>query len=335
MSAVGDYVIQQEIGSGSMARIHMAYKKSTGARCCVKVIDKRTIEDAQDMRHLHNEVRLLSELDHPNIVKYIDFYDDKTNFYIFQEFLEGRSLLEMINETNGLSEEICHQLFIQLVSVLSYMHERSVYHRDIKPDNLMFDGDGNMKLIDFGFSKEISINPERGTACGSPAFVAPEVIKREEYSYAADIWSVGIILYLMATGQLPFRDSNVVTLLTMVVENDLEFPPGIDSELKELLIGMLEKDPSRRLSIKEIKATSWYTKQEFGPQQARPDRQQPILPSMTVNCMPRLLPRGNFNTIAHSSSIRQLVTGRLGLSDVLGRRRRSICLVASSKAPGK
>lgn len=329
------YRVISVIGWGSTSTVWIARRLSDGMTVCLKSIPK------ESNHMVDREIRNFRLLKHPNIVKLYDVFEVDDSICIAMEHVPNGSLTKLLTGAS-LPSKLMFHIFDQILNAVEYLHTvHHIMHRDLKPENVMLDNQLNVKLVDFGFSKAVPNEPEQGTACGSPAFVAPEVIKREEYSFAADIWSIGIMLYMMATGTLPFHDNNVVTLLKMVVEDEVRFPPSasVDSELKELLLGILEKDPSHRLTIGEIRMSSWFMRQERALQAGNSkqvEKQQSMFPVMNRGVGQILHPRAKGNTLPQTLSIQSPKTmGRLGLADVIGRRRRSLHLLNGAKIPGK
>lgn len=242
------------IGHGATSTVFLARRVSDGAHVCVKVMPK------SPSANYEREIENFKKAKHRNIAELYDVIDEPDNVCLVTEYAVGGSLTKLMF-AGKIADNVIHKLFVELIGALEYLHTTlHVIHRDIKPDNLMFGKNMDLKLIDFGFSKEIPESPEKATACGSPAFVAPEVIKREKYSFGCDIWSAGIILYLMTTGRLPFDDPNVSNLINKIVTTPVSFPneKAIDPSLKTLIEGMLEKDPLKRYTIADIKKNSWF-----------------------------------------------------------------------------
>ncbi|OHT09795.1 CAMK family protein kinase [Tritrichomonas foetus] len=205
---IGRYAIGNQIGVGGFSRVNIA-TNDQGQQLCVKIISKKRIARPKDIKHTQDEITALSSLSHPNIVKYHSFQTDENNIYIFMEFCQGKSLLKLINERNGLPDEVCKVIFKQLLETLNFLHENHICHRDIKPENIIVGSDYKIKLIDFGLcaiNSEENSNFLLNTFCGSLMYSAPEVIRKENYNgYQSDIWSAGVTLYAMVAARLPWR----------------------------------------------------------------------------------------------------------------------------------
>lgn len=243
------------IGYGATASVHLAKQVRDG-----KMVSIKKVRDGEP--NVDREIENFRKCNHPNICQLFDVVRTGGWVYITMEYVCGGPLSQWL--LNGpASDSFAHHIFTQLISAIEYIHtEWRIVHRDLKLENIMLDDDRNVKLIDFGFSKELDEEVHKGTACGSPAYAAPEIIKREEYGFPVDIWAAGVILYVMVVGRLPFEDPNVPGLLQKIVREGLTFPENtkLDRDLVYLLVRMLEKDPSRRITIPEIKRNPWFNK---------------------------------------------------------------------------
>lgn len=248
------------LGSGSCSEVHFAMEVETGINCCVKVIDKSKIGSDADVMHQRREIEVLSRLEHPNIVKFVKYVEDEEFVYIFQELCQGQNLLELINECN-LSENVCAHIFRQICSALNYAHERSVWHRDIKPENILVDDDYNVKVIDFGFCGVAdSCNTLLDTFCGSLFYAAPEVLDGKPYvGWQADVWSLGVVLYAMLVGRLPWDCQNVPHGLEQIRNATYEIDDCITPLVQDLISKMIAKNGDMRLTVAQILRHPWLT----------------------------------------------------------------------------
>lgn len=258
---VQQYVIIKSLGSGAFATVYLAQHGITQIMVALKCIPKAKLRNQAEFELLQREVNLMRNLDHPFIVTFYEVLDDKDNFYIAMEVVENGNLLEYINNNKGLSEQQARRIFCQLVTVLRYLHvEKRIMHRDIKAENVLLDRNYNVRLVDFGLSKAFSKNdPFLQTTCGSPAYVAPEIIKEKPYTSAAEIWSLGVLLYAMVVGTLPFNGDNISLMLQRIINDKPVIPNFLSPNLKLLINRLLIKEPSARITLQEIIDHPWLT----------------------------------------------------------------------------
>jgi serine/threonine protein kinase len=204
-------------------------------------------------------------MNHPFIAEFFLSSEDTDNYYLVMEFVEHGNLLEYVNENGRLSEDQARRYFAELISVLDYLHnEKRVAHRDLKCENLLLDRHNNIRVIDFGLSNVFTQeSPTLQTACGSPAYVAPEMISGQPYTQAADIWSSGIVLFAISTGYLPFDDENLQRLLQKIVYSEVSYPQFLSSQLRDLLDKMICKEPENRIAIEGVKNHPWFSQTEY------------------------------------------------------------------------
>lgn len=261
---VDQYIIIKTIGSGAFATVYLAQHAVTQTMVALKCIAKKKLKNQAEFELLQREVNLMRSMDHPFIVSFYEVLDDKDNFYISMELIENENLLDYINNNQGLGEQQARRVFSQLVAVLEYLHvEKRVMHRDLKAENVLLDKNYNVRLVDFGLSKAFSKNdPFLQTTCGSPAYVAPEIIKEKPYTSAADIWSLGVLLYAMVAGHLPFNGDNISMMLQEILNSKPQIPKSLSPNLRELISRLLIKEPGARITLQQIIEHPWLTEFE-------------------------------------------------------------------------
>lgn len=265
----------KQIGSGSFASIYSAIHVKTNTPVALKISYKG--ERNEKLQYIHQELVVHKSLNHPLICKYYTDIETEHLMIVVMELIEGLNLLEYVNRSGGLSIQETKKIFSQIVIVIEYLHEEhNIAHRDLKLENIMVDNYGNIRLIDFGLSSQKRI---MSTICGSVAYCAPEVLKSENYTKMADIWCLGVILYSMAFGKLPFYDNNIVKLANIICRDEPNYPMNCDPLLLDLLKKLLMKIPCYRISIEEIKNHDFMShvrllqinyKQLFSPTQSSP-----------------------------------------------------------------
>ncbi|KAG7532554.1 Protein kinase domain [Arabidopsis thaliana x Arabidopsis arenosa] len=260
---LGKYEMGRLLGHGTFAKVYLARNAQSGESVAIKVIDKEKVLKSGLIAHIKREISILRRVRHPNIVQLFEVMATKSKIYFVMEYVKGGELFNKVAK-GRLKEEMARKYFQQLISAVSFCHFRGVYHRDLKPENLLLDENGNLKVSDFGLSAVSDQIRQDGlfhTFCGTPAYVAPEVLARKGYDGAkVDIWSCGVILFVLMAGFLPFHDRNVMAMYKKIYRGDFRCPRWFPVEINRLLIRMLETKPERRFTMPEIMETSWFKK---------------------------------------------------------------------------
>ena len=207
----------------------------------------------------------MKQMQHPFIAELFEIIQTPSAFYLVMEYADNGSMLEYVNSQGKLAEEEARKYFAELVSALDYLHNKKyVAHRDLKAENILLNSDGSIRLVDFGLSREFTKTcPNMNTACGSPAYAAPEMIQGHPYTKAADMWSAGVVLYAMVCGSLPFEDDSVQTLLQKVVYTEARFPETLSRSVVDLLKRLLAKSPEERITLSRVKEHPWLANSRF------------------------------------------------------------------------
>ncbi|KAJ8528150.1 hypothetical protein K7X08_021842 [Anisodus acutangulus] len=259
----GKYELGQMLGQGTFAKVYQARNVVTAENLAMKVVGKEKVIKVGMMEQIKREISVMKMVKHPNIVELHEVMASKTKIYFAMEFVKGGELFEKVAK-GKLREHIARGYFQQLISAIDFCHSRGVYHRDLKPENLLLDEEGNLKVTDFGlsaFSDHLRQDGLLHTTCGTPAYVAPEVIGKNGYNGAtADIWSCGVILYVLLAGFLPFQDDNIMAMYKKIHKGDFRCPPWFSSDAKKLITKMLDPNPSTRITASKIMESSWFKK---------------------------------------------------------------------------
>lgn len=255
----GLYDLEETIGRGHFAVVKLARHVFTGEKVAVKVIDKQKLDEISKA-HLFQEVRCMKLVQHPNVVRLYEVIDTQTKLYLIQELGDGGDMYDYImRHERGLDELSARTYFKQIVQAISYCHELHVVHRDLKPENVIFfEKLGLVKLTDFGFSNQFNPGKKLETSCGSLAYSAPEILLGDSYDApAVDVWSLGVLLFMLVCGEAPFQEANDSETLTMIMDCKYKLPPHITQECRNLIGNMLKREPGHRASLKQIMKDPW------------------------------------------------------------------------------
>uniref|UniRef100_A0A0C9SAD2 non-specific serine/threonine protein kinase n=1 Tax=Wollemia nobilis TaxID=56998 RepID=A0A0C9SAD2_9CONI len=261
---VGKYEVGRTLGEGTFAKVKFARNSETGESVAIKVLDKDKVLKHKMVEQIKREISTMKLIKHPNVVQLYEVMASKTKIYIVLEFVSGGELFDKIVNHGRLKEDEARRYFQQLINAVDYCHSRGVYHRDLKPENLLLDTYGNLKISDFGLSalsQQVRDDGLLHTTCGTPNYVAPEVINDKGYEGAtADLWSCGVILFVLMAGYLPFDDSNLMTLYKKIYKADFTCPSWFSSHAKKLITRILDPNPKTRITIPEILENEWFKK---------------------------------------------------------------------------
>ncbi|CAL8397082.1 unnamed protein product [Gadus morhua 'NCC'] len=255
----GLYDLDKTLGRGHFAVVKLARHVFTGEKVAVKVIDKTKL-DAVARGHLFQEVRCMKMVQHPNVVRLYEVIDTATKLYLILELADGGDMYDCImKHEGGLGEELAKCYFAQIVHAISYCHRLRVVHRDLKPENVVFfQKQGLVKLTDFGFSNRFRPGENLSTSCGSLAYSAPEILLGDEYDApAVDIWSLGVILFMLVCGHPPFQETNDSETLTKIMDCKYSVPAHVSNACRDLIGQMLQRDPKNRTSLELIEEHEW------------------------------------------------------------------------------
>jgi serine/threonine protein kinase len=260
VATLKDYHIAGVIAEGPYATVLKAYHKMTGACYAIKVLSE-AMEKAlgeKGRAQIESEVFLSSSVIHQSILACKEVLRDETSHYLVMEFMPNGTMLDRVNHMGGLPEQECWSCFRQIASGIEYLHKTmKVCHRDIKLENIMFDENYNCRIIDFGLSHVLGGEELMLTRCGSLAYASPEMLTHGGYTMSTDIWSLGVALYAMITGRLPFRSTDPDSLVSEIMESEFSLPGATNALIEHLLARMLDKDPNSRFNITQVMSHPW------------------------------------------------------------------------------
>lgn len=269
------YVIKELLGTGAFSEVRLCEHRETGQAFAVKIIDKKALKGKEDS--LENEIRVLKRFSakrhendpdktwftHPNIVQLFETYEDKSKVYLIMELVTGGELFDRIVEKGSYTEKDASYLIRQVLEAVDYMHEQGVVHRDLKPENLLYYSpaeESKIMISDFGLSK-MEDSGFMATACGTPGYVAPEVLAQKPYGKAVDVWSIGVISYILLCGYPPFYDENDANLFAQILKGEFEFDSPywdeISESAKDFIKNLMCVNVDRRFTCKQALAHPW------------------------------------------------------------------------------
>ncbi|XP_022890726.1 CBL-interacting serine/threonine-protein kinase 3-like [Olea europaea var. sylvestris] len=261
---IGKYEVGRTIGEGTFAKVKFARNSETQQPVALKILDKAKILKHKIAEQIKREVATMKLIKHPNVVRLYEVMASKTKIFIVLEFVTGGELFDKIVNHGRMREDEARKYFQQLINAVDYCHSRGVYHRDLKPENLLLDASGNLKISDFGLSalsQQVKDDGLLHTTCGTPNYVAPEVLNDHGYDGAtADLWSCGVILFVLLAGYLPFDDSNLMNLYNKISSAEFTYPPWISFNARKLITQILNPNPTTRITIPEILEDEWFKK---------------------------------------------------------------------------
>ncbi|ANB11823.1 AMP-activated serine/threonine-protein kinase catalytic subunit SNF1 [Sugiyamaella lignohabitans] len=255
---IGRYQIIKTLGEGSFGKVKLAYHMATHARVALKIINRKTLAKSDMQGRIEREISYLRLLRHPHIIKLYDVIKSKDEIVMVIEFA-GNELFDYIVQRGKMREDEARRFFQQIISAVEYCHRHKIVHRDLKPENLLLDEDLNVKIADFGLSNIMTDGNFLKTSCGSPNYAAPEVISGKLYAGPeVDVWSCGVILYVMLCGRLPFDDEFIPVLFKKISGGVYTIPNFLSPGAKHLLQRMLVVNPLNRITVQEIIEDPWF-----------------------------------------------------------------------------
>jgi tRNA A-37 threonylcarbamoyl transferase component Bud32 len=258
---INNYLIGKDIGKGAYAIVKYAIHKPTNRKVAIKIYDKTKFVDPNRLKNAKREIQILQKLNHSNVLKLYEAIETEEFMYLVLEFINGCSLQDYVKKKvdRRLDEQEACRLFMQLIQALDYCHSNDVAHRDIKFENILLDHLNNLKLIDFGFSTNFPADQKIKIFCGTPSYMAPEIVNRQEYSGPpVDIWASGVVLFGLLCGYFPFKSQTDKECYKKIQSGIVLVPNFVSDHARSLIESILEIDPLKRLNAKQILASPWF-----------------------------------------------------------------------------
>ncbi|ELP83542.1 serine/threonine protein kinase, putative [Entamoeba invadens IP1] len=255
-----DFSMVKLVGKGSFGKVCVVKKKDTGEIFAMKILDKGKVMSTKQEKHTNDEKKILQHINHPFIVKLHYAFQSPEKLYMVMDYIQGGELFHKLEIETSLKEDTAKFYTAELVLALLHLHSLGVVYRDLKPENIMIDRTGNIVVTDFGLSKQLADDMKTSTFCGTPDYLAPEVLVAKGYGIGVDWWSLGCVSYEMMVGNTPFYtdDDNQNQTYQNILNKDVEFTPDISSDGQDFISLCLKKNPDERIKDADIKKHPWF-----------------------------------------------------------------------------
>lgn len=254
------YMIGKQLGKGAFGKVYLGLHRLTGLKVAIKTIDKSIIEDERTRKKVFQEVYVMKKVNHQNVIRLLEVFESSKHLMIVLEYAGGGDLLQLVKSRGFLSENEGKSIFSQVVDSVKACHNKNIIHRDVKLDNILITTDFTcVKLCDFGVSRSVKPGEKIYDQCGTPAYLAPEIVADRGYDpFYVDIWSMGVLLYAILSGTVPFRAKTLQELHKLILRCKYQMPDNISDEAKDLIKRMLNPIPHLRITLDEIKQHPWF-----------------------------------------------------------------------------
>lgn len=254
----GHYNYIRTIGEGSFSVVALVTERSTNQQFACKICSRQLLMEKSIFNRFEREVRIMQSLCHPSLVQIFDVVYDQHLIYLIMEYCLNGELFQVIADKGSLDEELARRMFAQIVDGMTYIHSRDIAHRDLKPENILLDANMNAKITDFGLCHQSDDKCLLKTPCGSPFYASPEILSNRAYDgKLSDVWSLGVVLYTMVTGALPWNEANQIQLFKQIIEANFVIPRNLSPQLRDLISRLMRPDPNDRPQMIEISKHPW------------------------------------------------------------------------------
>ena len=261
---IKDFEIIKELGCGSFGRVFLARYKKTKVQYAIKAIDKKNKTNIEEKPYFRRELEVMYKIHHPNVVKLFGHFEDNYYCYFIMEYISKGNVYNLISldKKKHLATKVVASIIKDVISATYFLHNMNppIIHRDIKPENVLLNDGIVAKLTDFGWSNYIEEEKERKTVCGTPIYLAPEIIKEKGHDEKVDIWCIGVLLFELMTGTVPFQGKDIETLKSNILHLRISWPKEINKDAKDLITKILKLDPSERISLEDMLEHPFFTK---------------------------------------------------------------------------
>ena len=268
---ISDFDIKKELGSGAFGHVYLVVHKQTNAQYAIKAIDKRNKMNVEETPYFKREIEVMYKVHHPNVVKLYGHFEDNNYCYFLMEYISKGNLYGLIPKDNKkrINTKVVATIMKDIISAVYYLHNMNppIIHRDIKPENILLNDGLVAKLTDFGWSNYIFNGIKRTTLCGTPVYMAPEIIREQPHDEKVDIWCIGVLLFELTTGTLPFQGETIEALKNNILNLKICWPKDINLDAKNLIIKILKIEPEQRISLTDMIQHDFFTKHLKDPLQ--------------------------------------------------------------------
>ncbi|KAL7626853.1 cAMP-dependent protein kinase catalytic subunit [Parahypoxylon ruwenzoriense] len=261
--SLSDFDLLRTLGTGSFGRVHLVQSKHNQRFYAIKVLKKAQVVKMKQVEHTNDERRMLGEVKHPFLITLWGTFQDPRNLYMVMDFVEGGELFSLLRKSGRFPNPVAKFYAAEVTLALEYLHSRNIIYRDLKPENLLLDRHGHLKITDFGFAKRV---PDKTwTLCGTPDYLAPEVVSNKGYNKSVDWWSLGILIYEMLCGYTPFWDSgSPMKIYENILRGKVKYPAYVHPDAQDLLERLITPDLTKRLGnlyggSQDVKNHAWFS----------------------------------------------------------------------------
>ena len=291
---ITDFQIVKELGAGSFGHVYLVTHKVTKVQYAIKAIDKRNKTNQEEKPYFRREIEVMYKIHHPNVVKLYGHFEDNNYCYFIMEYISKGNVYGLIpqDKKKRINNQIVASLIKDVISAVYYLHNMKpiIIHRDIKPENVLLADGLVAKLTDFGWSNYMQEDEKRTTVCGTPIYLAPEIIKEQGHDEKVDIWCIGVLFFELITGNVPFQGNDIDTLKDNILHLKIAWPKDINIDAKSVIKKILKSEPSARISLEEILQQPFFTK--YFPNAAK----SLIKPDENANYRPFIICKDNPKT---------------------------------------
>lgn len=257
-----DFQILRTLGTGSFGRVYLVRSVHNNRYYAIKVLKKAQIVKMKQVEHTNDERRMLKIVEHPFLIRMWGTFQDSSSVFMVMDFIEGGELFSLLRKSQRFPNPVAKFYAAEVTLALEYLHSHDIIYRDLKPENILLDKNGHIKITDFGFAKEVK--DVTWTLCGTPDYIAPEVVTTKPYNMSVDWWSLGVLIFEMLTGYTPFYDKTPMKTYENILHGEVRYPANLNPDVLDLMQRLITKDLSRRLGnlqggSADVKAHPWFS----------------------------------------------------------------------------